>query len=163
MTRQWIGRLFPSRTHVRFIMSSSTANFIAIAMSIPSQAAHSFPIASQPLAGFACSPNMSAPTDTIDLTGSAPNPPNEDTTSRRTSQGTKRKSTSNNDEEDVNLSDIDVDGMPITENADQVRRKIARLIENDGMNVRRLTSAATRTIASSTSMDPPRACKATCS
>jgi hypothetical protein len=37
------------------------------------------------------------------------------------------------------------------------------LIENDGMNVRRLTSAATRTIASSTSMDPPRACKATCS
>jgi hypothetical protein len=104
-------------------------------MSLPSQAAHSLPLASQPLAGFASNPNMSAPTETIDLTGSAPDPPNEDTTARRTSQGTKRKSTSNIEEEDVDLSDIDIDGMPITENADQVRRKIARLIENDGMKV----------------------------
>jgi hypothetical protein len=78
---------------------------------------------------------MSAPTETIGLTGSAPNPPNEDATARRTSQGTKRKSTSNIEEEDVDLSDIDIDGMPITENADQVRRKIQRLIENDGMKV----------------------------
>ena len=54
---------------------------------------------------------MSAPAETIDLTGSAPVPPTEDTTARRTSQGTKRKSTSNIEEEDVDLSDIDIDGI----------------------------------------------------
>jgi hypothetical protein len=78
---------------------------------------------------------VSALTETIDLTGNAPNPPSEDTTARRTSQGTKRKSTSNDDEEAVDLSDIDVEGMPITDNADQIRRKITRLIENGGMKV----------------------------
>lgn len=31
--------------------------------------------------------------------------------------------------------EIDVEGMPITENADQIRRKITRLIENGGMKV----------------------------
>jgi hypothetical protein len=78
---------------------------------------------------------MSTLTETIDLTGNEPDPPSEDATARRTSQGTKRKSTSNNDEEDVDLSDINVEGMPITDNADQIRRKITRLIENGGMKV----------------------------
>jgi hypothetical protein len=32
-------------------------------------------------------------------------------------------------------STFDVEGMPITENADQIRRRITRLIENGGMKV----------------------------
>jgi hypothetical protein len=51
--------------------------------------------------------------------------------------GSKRKSTSNNDggENGINPLDIDVSGEPLTENPDQVRRKIHRLIEHDGMKV----------------------------
>lgn len=81
---------------------------------------------------------MEAPNvNPIDLTNPSPptGQPHEDASTRRTSQGTKRKSTADNDDNSIDLSDIDVEGMPITDNADQVRRKISRLIENGGMKV----------------------------
>lgn len=111
-----------------FLQRSTSIGKLNRNVSLPSQASHSFPTASQPLAGFACDASKNAPIETVDLTESAPDPPNEETTARHTSQGAKRKSTSNNDEQDV-------EGMPITENADQVRRKFLRLIENGGMKV----------------------------
>ena len=55
------------------------------------------------------------------------------TTHTAASTGSKRKSTDS--AEDVDLDEIDCEGMPITENADQVRRKIRRFIDNGGMKV----------------------------
>jgi hypothetical protein len=76
-------------------------------------------------------------TQTIDLTQLAKNQPQGDYIALQPQTGSKRKSTSNNDggENGINPLDIDVSGEPLTENPDQVRRKIHRLIEHDGMKV----------------------------
>lgn len=86
--------------------------------------------------GFANARNQND-INTIDLTGPSTNQPLEAPTATQPKTGTKRKSTSNDDghEDDVNVSDIDVSGEPMTENPDQIRRKINRLIENGGMGV----------------------------
>jgi hypothetical protein len=75
--------------------------------------------------------------NTIDLTESSTEQPEQENVAPQPRTGTKRKSTSNDngDENDINLHEIDVGHMPLTENPDQIRRKIHRLIENGGMKV----------------------------
>lgn len=110
-------------------------------MVLPSQAAHTLSTAHSPLSETANKGNArGAPsgTETVDLTKGSENAPQEEKLPDQPAKaGTKRKSTSNEkeDENDVHLSDIDVEGMPLTENPDQIRRKIHRLIENGGMKV----------------------------
>lgn len=114
---------------------------------LPSQASHTLPLAAvpSPLAETITRGNARSPTNAhnqndinpIDLTSSPTQQPQQENAGPPARAGTKRKSTSNDngDENDVNLSDIDVEGMPLTENPDQIRRKIHRLIENGGMKV----------------------------
>jgi len=116
-------------------------------MPLPSQAAHTLPLPTvrSPLGETATRGNARSPTNTrnqnnvnpIDLTLSPTQQPQQENTASQPRAGTKRKSTSNDngDENDVDLSDIDVVGMPMTDNPDQVRRKSHRLIEDGGMKV----------------------------
>ena len=112
-------------------------------MPLPSQAAHTLPAVRSPLGETATRGNASSPTNAhnqdsinpLDLTSSPAQQPQQGNAVPPARAGTKRKSTSNDDEDDVNLSDIDVGGMPLTDNPDQVRRKIHRLIENGGIKV----------------------------
>lgn len=114
-------------------------------MVLPSQASHTLPTVRSPLSEIAHRGNASSATntrnqngvDTVDLTESSTEQPREENTAPQPRTGTKRKSKSNDngDENDLNLSNIDVEGMPLTENPDQIRRKIHRLVENGGMKV----------------------------
>lgn len=117
-------------------------------MPLPSQASHTLPLPTAvpgPLGETTTRGNARSPTnarnqdgtDPIDVTSSPTQQPQQENAAPQPRAGTKRKSTSNDngDENDVNLSDIDVEGMPLTENPDQIRRKIHRLIENGGMKV----------------------------
>ena len=118
-------------------------------MPLPSQAAHTLPLPTvrSPLGETATRGNARSPTTSntryqndispVDLTSSPTEQHHDEYPVPQPRTGTKRKSTSNDngDENDVNLSDIDVGGMPMTENPDQIRRKIHRLIENGGMQV----------------------------
>jgi hypothetical protein len=75
--------------------------------------------------------------NTVDLTGPSTEHSQDENTPPQPRTGTKRKSTSNDNEgeNDAHLSDIDVSGELMTENPDQIRRKISRLIENGGRGV----------------------------
>jgi hypothetical protein len=111
------------------------------AMPLLSQAAHTMPTVSKTAISVNAqkSPNVHNRNDinTLDLTGPSTEHSQDENTAPQPRTGTKRKSTSNDneDENDVHLSDIDVSGELMTENPDQVRRKISRLIENGGMKV----------------------------
>ena len=110
-------------------------------MVLPSQAAHALPTARSPLSETANQGNARntySNTETVDLTEDSENQPqSNNAVDQPVKAGTKRKSTSNEDEpeNDVHLSDIDVDGMPLEDNPDQIRRKIRRLLDNSDMKV----------------------------
>lgn len=118
------------------LISPAASDFNMPITSLPSQASPTLPAARNPLSETENQASAGASgIDTIDLTRPTASRPQNENEPRRTSQGTKRKSTSNEDENNVHLSQIDVSGMPLTDNADQIRRKIHRLIENGGMKV----------------------------
>jgi hypothetical protein len=60
----------------------------------------------------------------IDLTGKTPAP------TATPNSGTKRSAPVDDHDDEENLSDIDVSHEPLTENPDQIRRKIHRVIDN---------------------------------
>lgn len=96
-------------------------------MPLPSQASHTLPLASvpSPLGDTTTHGNARSSTNAhnqndinpIDLASSPTSQPQPENAAPPARAGTKRKSTSNDngDENDFNLSDIDVEGMPLTE------------------------------------------------
>jgi hypothetical protein len=131
----------PSSNYFNHIQHCTDQNFRDFTMPLPSQAAHTMPTVSK----TAVSLNAQKPSNTrnqndintVDLTGPSTEHSQDENTPPQPRTGTKRKSTSNDNEgeNDAHLSDIDVNGELMTENPDQIRRKITRLIENGGMGV----------------------------
>jgi hypothetical protein len=133
--------LFLLSIQFNHVQNCTDQNFRDFTMPLPSQAAHTMPTVSKTVVPLNAQkpPNARQKNDinTIDLTGPSTEHSQHENTPPQPCTGTKRKSTLNDNEgeNDTHLSDIDVSGELMTENPDQIRRKISRLIENGGMRV----------------------------